>query len=149
MNRARLGAVLSVCWVWTALWLWPLAVSAGTLSADVNVYDWTSLGYAGALGLLGGVLALIVALATDRRVVREVLGEGVRNAIVSPIAGGVAYLLLESAAAAGWYTAPAMVRFACLVGAGWAGSAFFVWLRAGVARLAAALADRLVAKGKP
>jgi hypothetical protein len=142
-------ASLAVAWCCCVLWLWPRAVRAGTLSTEVKAYDWASLGYACALGLLGGVLALIVALATDRRVVLEVLTEGGRNAIVSPIAGGAAYLLLEALAGLDWLHAPTMVRFLVIVGSGWAGIAFFLWTREVAGKGATKFGEWLVARGTP
>lgn len=151
MNIAHRPTVtgLATAWCFAVLWLWPRAVRAGTLSSDMKAYDWASLGYACALGLLGGVLALIVALATDRRVVTQVLGEGVRNALVSPIAGAVAYLALEAVTALQWWQAPTVARFLLIVGAGWAGIAFFEWVRSLASRGAVRVGEWLVAGGKP
>lgn len=141
-------AVAVPSWCLAFIWLWPRAARAEVLSAEFRLYDWTSLLYAGALGLLGGALALIVALATDRRVVMQVLAESGRNALVSPIAGAAAYLLLKAAAAQGYFTVTTEPRFLLIVGCGWAGIAFFQWLRESAGKGAAALAGWLV-KGKP
>lgn len=137
--RALLVALPS--WLMAALWLWPRWVRAQALSNEVRLYDWTSLGFAAALGLLGGFLALLVALATDRRVVVDVLAEGSRNALVSPIAGAAAYAMLKAAAALSWFTLPTEPRFLVIVGAGWAGIAFFQWARETAAKGAKALAE--------
>ena len=122
-------AVALPTWLLALLWLWPRAVMAESLSAEFKGYDWTSVLYASALGLLGGALALIVALATDRRVVHEVLVESGRNAMVSPIAGAAAYLGLKAAAAMGWFTISTEPRFLVIVASGFAGIAFFQWVR--------------------
>jgi len=142
-------SMLSSAWAVAALWLWPRAVAAQTLSQDFGHYDWVSLAYAAALGLMGGMLALIVALATDRRVVLQVLGEGLRNALVSPIAGMAAYLMVDAVVSAGWATVPAGGRFLAIVGSGWAGIAFFAWARETAGKAATALGDWLVKKGQP
>jgi len=142
-------SVLSSAWAVVALWLWPRAVQAGPLSGDFGVYDWTSLAYAALLGLMGGALALIVALATDRRVVLQVLGEGLRNALVSPIAGMAAYLMADAVSGMGWVTLPSGGRFLVIVGSGWAGIAFFAWARETAGKAASALGDWLVKRGQP
>lgn len=149
LARIRALAVAVPAWCWALLWLWPRAARADALSREFRLYDWGSLGYAAALGLLGGALALIVALATDRRVVREVLAEGARNALVSPIAGAAAYLMLKAAAAEGWLTLATEPRFLLIVGAGWAGIAFFAWLRESAGRAAAALAEWVINRRAP
>lgn len=140
---------LTGAWAVVALWLWPRAVRAGTLAGEVKAFDWPSLGYACALGLLGGVLALIVALATDGRVVKEVLGESLRNAMVSPIGGALAYLMLESLASMSErYHFSTVTRFLVIVGAGYAGIAFFTWVRGVAARGAAGFGEWLVVRFK-
>lgn len=147
--HARAVLVALPLWAFAFLWLWPRAVRAESLSAEFRLYDWTSLLYAGALGLLGGCLALIVALATDRRVVLQVLAEGARNAMVSPIAGAAAYLLLKAAAAQGLFSVSTEPRFLLIVGSGWAGIAFFAWLREMAGRGATGLAEWVIHRGKP
>ena len=141
---------LTSAWAFLALWLWPRAVRAGTLANEFKAFDWLSLGYAGALGLLGGILALIVALATDHRVVKEVFKEGGRNALVSPIAGCTAYLVLEGLASFGpTYQFTTVIRFLVIVGAGYAGISFFVWARGVVAQGAGGLGQWLVNRFTP
>jgi hypothetical protein len=142
-------SILSSAWFMAALWLWPHAAQAGTLSSDFGLYDWVSLGYAALLGLMGGMLALIVALASDRRVVMQVLKEGLRNALVSPIAGMAAYLLVDALNGIGWVTLPSGGRFLVIVGGGWAGIAFFVWARETAGKASVVLGDWLVRKGRP
>jgi hypothetical protein len=149
IEHPRAVSALSACWAFAASWLMPRAALAASLRIDVHVYDWTSLGYAAALGLLGGLLALIVSLATDTRVVSQVLKEGGRNALVSPIAGMAAYLLVEAAFDANLFAVPPVGRFLVIVGSGWAGIAFFVWLRGSALKAAQALAEWVIAKGKP
>lgn len=141
---------LSAAWAITVLWLWPRAVRAGTLAGEVKAFDWSSLGYACALGLLGGFLALIVALASDTRVVKEILEEGLRNALVSPIGGAIAYLLLEGLASLSErYHFSTVVRFLVIVGAGYAGIAFFTWVRGVTAQGAVSVGEWLVNRFKP
>lgn len=134
-------------WCWAVAWMWPHAVRAGTLSADIRGYDWISLAWSAGLGLLGGVLALIVALATDQRVLQEVFKESLRDALVSPIAGAGAFLLLEFLNALGWLALPSVGRFLVIVGCGWAGIAFFVWARDVAGKGATAFGEWLVARG--
>lgn len=141
-------AVLLPGWLACASWLWPLAAHAATLGDELRVYDWPSLGYAGALGLLGGTLALIVALATERRVVLEIVLEGVRNAIVSPIAGAGCYALVKSAAALGWFTLSTEPRFLLIVAAGYAGIAAIDWAR-GFTRRGADAFEGWFTRGRP
>lgn len=150
LAHARETAAAVLTWCAALMWLWPRAALAdAALSAEFRLYDWWSLLYAACLGLLGGSLALIVALATDRRVVFEVFKESGRNAVVSPIAGAAAYLGLKALAAFGWLpvlsTEP---RFLVIVGCGWAGIAFFGWVRAAAGQGAATLAAWLARKGQ-
>jgi hypothetical protein len=134
-------------WCWAVVWMWPHAVRAGTLSADIKGYDWISLAWSAGLGLLGGVLALIVALATDHRVLLEVFKESLRNALVSPIAGAGAFLLLEFLNALGWIALPSVGRFLVIVGCGWAGIAFFVWAKGMAAKWSVMFGNWLVTMG--
>jgi hypothetical protein len=144
----RTVSALSFAWTFALFWVFPRAVQAGTLSSDITVYDWISLAYACALGLLGGCLSLIVALASDRRVVGEVLLEGGRNALVSPIAGAAAYLMVDAAASMGWVGLSPVTRFLVIVGAGWAGVAFFVWARDLAGKAATTFAEWVINRGK-
>lgn len=145
--HARAVSIAFTIWMVCLLWLWPRAVRASTLSSEFKLYDWESLGYAAALGSLGGFLALIYALATDRRVVVTVLGESLRNGIVSPIAGATAFLGIRAAAAMGWFELSTEPRFLVIVGAGFAGIAFIQWARDLAGKGAAALGSWLVRKG--
>ena len=145
--HARLLLVAIPAWCWALLWLVPRAAQADALSAEFRAYDWTSLLYAGALGLLGGALALIVALASDRRVVREVWGESWRNTLVSPIGGVAMYLVLKGLVGLGWVVLSTEPRFALIVGAGWAGIELFVWGRGVAGRAAAAFAEWAINRG--
>lgn len=148
LAHARALAVALPTWAWAIAWAWPHAVRAATLSSDVRLYDWTSLGWAALLGLLGGFLALIVALATDRRVVTEVLSESLRNALVSPIAGAVCYLGVQAAAAQFKFALSSEPRFLVIVAAGWAGIAFIQWARETFGASAGVLRDWLIERLK-
>lgn len=145
-SLAHARAVLVAVPVWTFLfaWLWPRAVRAEALSAEIFLFDWKSLGYACALGLLGGVLSLIVALATDRRVVTEVIKESARNALVSPIAGAAMYAFLKWAGAADWFTLTTEPRFGLIVAAGYAGIAAILWLQGLIGAGAPRMKDGLI-----
>ena len=145
--RTRTVAAMAFLWALALIWLVPRAVQAGTLSGDVIGYDWTSLSYACGLGLLGGFLALIVALATDDRIVGDVMREGARNAMVSPIAGAAAYLMVDAAGSMNWIALSTVTRFLAIVGAGWAGVAFFAWARTTAQKAATALAEWVINRG--
>lgn len=149
MKVANARAVLTAALLWLAglAWLWPRAVRAESLSDEARLYDWASLLYAGGLGLAGGLLALIVALATERRVVREVAAEGARNAIVSPIAGAGSYMVLKAFASLGWFTVSTEPRFLLIVIAGYAGIAAVQWARGIVGEAAGEVRDRILKKG--
>lgn len=147
LAHERAVLIAAPLWSICLLWLWPRAARAEALSAEIWRYDWASMGYACLLGLMGGALSLIVALATDRRVVVEVLREGTRNAIVSPIAGAGAYAGLKTLAALGWFTASTEPRFLVIVAAGYAGIASIEWARAVGGKLAAAAGEWLVNRG--
>lgn len=131
-----------------------LAAASSTASAiplhnEILSYDWISLGDAAGLGLVGGAVALVVALATDKRVVGEVVREGIRNVIVAPLAGVGAYLLIESAVSLDWVSdLPPVTRFVIIAAAGWAGIGFFVWLRGLAAQAAVAVAEWSIGKLK-
>lgn len=146
--HAPLLSALVPAWVSALLWVVPHAAKADTLSVEFHRYDWLSLLYAGALGLLGGGLALIVALASDKRVVREVWSESWRNALVSPIAGAAMFLCLKALAGLGWLSLTVEPRFALIVGAGWAGIAFFAWGREFAGKAAAAFSEWAINRGK-
>jgi hypothetical protein len=147
--HARALALFVPAWCWAVLWwLWPRAAQADALATDMRLYDWRSLGYAALLGLGGGGLALIVSLATDRRVVLTVLAESARNAMVSPIAGAADYLLLKSAAALGWFSVATEPRFLLIVAGGWAGIAFFAWLKEISGKAAAVAGEWLINRGR-
>ena len=149
IQHAKAVAWLFGFWCLAVVWLWPHAVMAGTLSADVKVYDWWSLLLAAAIGVLGGILALIVALATDHRALLEVTKEGLRNITVSPFGGMVAYLVLEAVSSLGWVVLPAVLRFLVIGACGYAGIAFFVWAKVMAGRVAGAFGDWLIKKGQP
>ena len=144
LAHARAFSICLFVWWACLLWLWPRAVRAETLSVELRLYDWASVGYAAGLGLLGGALALIVALASDRRVVMQVLSEGGRNAIISPIAGAGAYMALKACAALGWFTVSTEPRFLVIVVAGYAGTAAIQWAGETASKVAGALRERLV-----
>lgn len=142
--HARAVGVALFSWWIGFLWLWPRAVRAESLEREARLYDWTSLGYAAGLGLLGGFLAIIYALASDRRVVLTVLADAGRNALVSPIAGMAAYLTLKAAVSFGWMHLTTEPRFLIIVGSGWAGIACFQWVRGFGAAAAPKVRDGLV-----
>lgn len=145
LAHARALLVALPLWVFLVAWLWPRAARAEALAAEFWLFDWKSLGYAAMLGLAGGFLNLIYALATDRRVVTQILLESGRNGMVSPIAGAGAYLGLKLATWAGGVHLPTEPRFLVIIAAGYAGIAVIEWTkglaRAGAPRMRDGLID--------
>jgi len=118
--HARAVALFATVWLWLLAWLAPRFAMAAALvpyDAGIRALNWPAIGLAALTGFAGGVAMLVLALATDQRVVREILAEGVRNAIASPITGLMAYGVLQAAAALGW-RAPFEVSFVVLLLAG-------------------------------
>lgn len=124
--HARAVAFLLPMWVFAVAWLVPRMAEATTLSYDqgARAFNWLALGLASATGLWGGVLMLILALAMDRRVVSQVLMEGLRNAVASPITGMGAYFILEALRTLKWFDASFEVSFGVITIAGMSA----VWL---------------------
>lgn len=127
---ARYLAALAMAQAWAAclLFVWPRAAQAQQLSDEFFLYDWTSLYYGAILGALGGVAALFVALATDRRPVRDVFGEALRNLLISPLGGIAAYLIINALSSQGWLTLNRDLRFCVMIACGWGGIGFFLFL---------------------
>jgi hypothetical protein len=148
LAHARAVAVLSLAWVGAALWLVPLAAQAQALSDEVAGYDWTSLGWGAVLGLLGGLLQLIVALASDRRILLQVLLEAGRNTLVSPIAGAAMYLGIKTLTAMHWLAVDTEARFLLIVAAGWAGVEFFRWAKGLAKKVAGEIGAWLVSRSQ-
>ena len=115
--------------IWLACYA-TLSWAGTTLAQDVRAYDWESLAWAGAAGLLGGLGRFILSLASDRNVVLRVPPGWWRDALTSIIAGLVGYVVVQGAAAvvvAYWSASgiPRDARTLILVGAGWMGLRFF------------------------
>lgn len=144
------GLVTSLCFVWVALATYslPLAAHAASLTDDVASFDLRAAGWAAVIGAMGGFAALIVALGSDKRHLTEIVPEALRNLMVSPVAGFVAYLVLE-AAIPGVPVLNKIQRFLALGFAGWAGVAFFIWGTAIVQKGASIWAAAFGPKGKP
>jgi hypothetical protein len=127
--HTRALALALPAWTFAVAWVWPRAARAEALSSEVHTYDWTSVAYAGGLGLLGGGLALMVALATDKRVVTEVFRESARNAFVSPLGGILAFPCLKAGTALDLFSLTTEPRFLVIVASGYAGIALIEWVR--------------------
>lgn len=117
---------------------------ARTLREDLLQYDWISLGDAAGIGVAGGVMALVVSLATDKRIVKDILLESVRNLVVSPIGGAGAYLAMDAMSTSGWVDFPTVLRFLIIAIAGWAGVALFVWAKSLVTSLSVVVAEWII-----
>ena len=115
--------------VWLACYA-TLSWAGTTLSQDVRAYDWESLAWAGAAGLLGGVGRFILSLASDQNVVLRIPPGWWRGVLASVLAGLAGYVVVQGAAAvvvAYWSPSgiPRDARTLILVGAGWMGLRFF------------------------
>ena len=116
MKHAKLVNVLGLLWLWCFA---GLTWAANTFAQDVRGYDWESLLWGAAAGLLGGALRTILTLATDSRVVLDILRESWKDAIVALIGGGVAYALVQAAASLHLFEVSRDLRMLIIVGFGW------------------------------
>jgi hypothetical protein len=66
-----------------------------TFAQDVHNYDWVSLLFALAAGLLGGAARTILTLVSERELVGHVRLVLVKDLVVALMGGGVAYLLIQ------------------------------------------------------
>lgn len=73
-----------------------LSYAAGTTFAeDVAAYDWISLLFAGAAGLLGGAGRTILTLVSDKQFVGNLRWVLLKDLVVALIGGGFAYLCIQ------------------------------------------------------
>lgn len=146
MKRPQLTYFLMVCWATALAALVPRVAHAMTFYDGLAAYDIRSLGVAAGVALLGGALRTIFTLATDTRVVWEQVRESWRDAVISLLAGGAVYVVMEAARA--WFSIklPWEVAFALLLVAGVARIRTFNWLTNVGGRLADNAADRLVGR---
>ncbi len=115
--------------VWLACYA-TLSWAGTTLAQDVRAYDWESLAWAGAAGLLGGVGRFILSLASDRDVVLRIPPGWWRGVLASVLAGLAGYVVVQGGSAfvqtyLGMQGVPRDVRTMILVVAGWMGLRFF------------------------
>lgn len=137
--------------VWTLLAIWcglvaHVAANAETFGQDMVAYDYRSLLWATGVALLGGVFRTIISLATDARPVFSVLSESWRQGIVSLLAGGGAYILIEALRSVNVGITSEM-RFAMILSAGVWRMSFFTWANSTLREIADAWKERF--KPKP
>lgn len=151
LAHERAVALILPLWLLGLAWLTPrMAIAATVASYDqgARAYNWLALGLAAGTGLWGGVLMLILALSMDQRVVTQVLREGLRNAVASPITGMFGYGLLEGSRVMGWYSPTFEVSFLVITLFGMAGVKLVAFAqsiaRAGAPKVRDGLIDMLV-----
>lgn len=109
--------------------LWALCATrlayAATFAQEIRGFDWESLLWGAAAGLLGGALRTIFTLANDNRVVFSVLKEARKDMVVSFLAGGFAYALCVAIESKWPGTVTREIRMLAIVGAGWTRAAIF------------------------
>lgn len=143
--RPQCVTVSSIWWCVTLQVMWPVAVQAESLAADIRSYDIESLMWAVVMALMGGALRTIFTLATDATVVLSFGREILKDAVVAMIAGVLAFIVLQAANSFTFASVPSEVRFAVIVFAGWSRLSFFGWLNRLGTRASEAVEDRMVA----
>lgn len=123
-----------------------MSADAANFGQDMVAYDYRSLAWAAGVALLGGVFRTIISLATDARPVFSLLRESWKQAIVSLLAGGGAYIAVEALRSVS-VGITSEVRFAVILSAGVWRMSFFTWAQASVREVADAWKDRF--KPKP
>lgn len=139
MRHDRLVAPLLAIW---CMLVAHVAANAGTFNQDMVAYDYRSLVWAATVALLGGVFRTIISLATDARPVLSVLHEAWRDALVSLLAGGAAFIGIEALRSMEM-AITSEVRFAMILSAGVWRMSFFIWARNAVREIADAWKNRL------
>lgn len=122
LAHARAIGFFMPAWLFMVVWLVPRAAEAATLvdyDQGIRALNWGSIGLAALTGFAGGFGMLVLALATDTRVVREVLKEGLLNALASPIMGLLMYATLQAVRSFGW-SVPFELSFISVLAAGMA-----------------------------
>lgn len=127
--HGRVLSILTPLWLLWVVWLFPRLSYAGSLDYDQGIRDlnWSAIGLAALTGFAGGFGMLILALATDKRVVRAVMREGLRNALASPIMGLLAYGVLQAVSSFGWRI-PFEVSFVAVLVAGMAAVSLWAFI---------------------
>ena len=123
------------------LWLWSYtklvsAAALGPFSADVQGYDFESLLYAAATGLLGAAGRTIYALASDRVIVGSLWRQTLKDMVIASLGGMVAFGLVTFCAryAPGILTSEARMLIIVAVGASggkwvnWTGDLVDAWV---------------------
>lgn len=86
VNRAFIG--------WLACYS-ALCYANNTLAQDLMVYDWMSLVFAAAAGLLGGAARTIFTLVSERAIVGNVKTLLLKDLVVAVIGGAAMYLAIQ------------------------------------------------------
>ncbi len=131
--------------VWSML-VAHVGASAATFGNDMLAYDYRSLIWAAGVALLGGVFRTIISLATDTRPVWNLLSEAWKQAFVSLLAGGCAYIMIEALRSMN-VSITSEVRFAVILSAGVWRMSFFTWAQSFILEIANAWKDKF--KPKP
>lgn len=90
----RSVSVLAFLWLWSYTNLLYATVALGPFSADVQGFDFESLLYAAAAGLLGGAGRTIYSLASDKVLVGSLWREGLKDGVIAILGGMVAFVLV-------------------------------------------------------
>lgn len=110
--------------------LWALTVSqiarASTLGESMAQFDWASVGWAALIGVTGGALRTIVALAS-MDIVPNVWRRALLDAVISVVAGVAAYWVVEMLRSFNLPITPE-ARFAAVMVAGVVRTRTFTWM---------------------
>jgi hypothetical protein len=145
-NRARSIGVLTHVWLLLFIYTYPRAIQAATFAEDMRDYDYESILWAIATGLLGGFARTLVSLASDKVIVSNVWREAAKDAVVSIIAGGAALVFLEALRSVYWQSMPSAVRFAIILFAGASRVSFFGYLNKFITQVMDAWTARIAGK---
>jgi len=117
MKRQKL--VNSLLLLWLCCYSGLLYAAAGmTTAQELMQYDWQSFFMAALAGLLGGFLRTILTLASEKRVVLDILRESWKDCLVAVVGGGIVYLILQALSSLNYFVIPRDVRILLIVGAG-------------------------------
>lgn len=114
------------------LWLWSYtklvsAAALGPFSADVQDYDFESLLYAAATGLLGAAGRTIYALASDRVIVGSLWRQTLKDMVIASLGGMVAFALVTFCAPYAPSILTREARMLIIVGVGASGGRWVNW----------------------
>jgi len=145
-NRARSIDLLTHVWLLLLIYTYPRAIQAATFAEDMRDYDYESILWAIATGLLGGFARTLVSLASDKVIVSNVWREACKDAVVSIIAGAAALVFLEALRSVYWQSMPSPARFAIILFAGASRVSFFGYINRFVTQVLDAWIARIAGK---